>query len=740
MKNILAKLGSKKVMGAVLVMVTLVVGLGVISNFSDSEQKRANEVALSNFTENSYNNFYGSAASRADLERQISLGQDKNTARFFRGQSDGMDDDAFSSDGAYGEGLRTDEGFVYGDVDYGPGGASYGQGPQGATGIAGFEQGVPGQQGAAGVAGSGQDVQGSQAVAGFGQGSVPGIPGEAGVPGEEGIMGMSGESAIASAVGAAGAGVKGGRVDGSSDASNSKLAKGGVRGSYDPAKPMHGKGVALDENGVPYAAADASAVVSATVAGDLKGSKAIKGAKGDSKVASAAVAGDSDGAEGRVSPQGRRGKTGNGSGSTAEATGVAAGGEAGGAAADAGGAGSSKDAAAQAAAEAAAKAAAKAEKAKQKRNRMRRETQINKLANSGGGSSWSGISGGGNFGGYALPMLADGDNSRKPLPGMDKVQGNNTDIDAFRMGRGGAMGGYNVSTNGMRAGEQKRDGSMNPNNQLLYANKASLGAVGKKVSTGMKAMAEDAFIQDGSTDPGSLIEDGATIERAASKLADPAINPGAAGLKDVGGGGLGVNLEEKREELEKLQSDWKDKFWNMILRSLWLSVITAIMAIVAKALMKVATPPWVAIVGIILYILAVLLALTNIAFIWEDLFGFQGGGPADDSLIGLTRQMASDELNPVNADLKWYYKEWLSWTSGGVLGVIAVLSLFSSSSTAAAAAELTTSEAIGAGIAAFVTGLLGVAGGGGAIDDIVKQEDERDKNGEGPDDNNTEGS
>lgn len=100
LKNILAKLGSKKVAGAILVMATLLVGIGVISNFSD-DQKIANDAALSRFKDNAFNNFNNDTANRAALERQMYAQQDKNTARFLQGKNNqyGMDeDDAFSSD------------------------------------------------------------------------------------------------------------------------------------------------------------------------------------------------------------------------------------------------------------------------------------------------------------------------------------------------------------------------------------------------------------------------------------------------------------------------------------------------------------------------------------------------------------------------------------------------------------------------------------------------------------------
>ena len=151
MKNMLSKFGTKTVAGAVLVGATLMVGLGVVSNFSGDSQKAANDAALSHFGNSAYNSSVGgSSASRADLERQMSATQDGYSARFLRGKSDGTEPgDAFSSDGAYAEGVRADEGFVYGpDGAYGPNGANgaYANGdaydPFGST----YEQGVDGMR------------------------------------------------------------------------------------------------------------------------------------------------------------------------------------------------------------------------------------------------------------------------------------------------------------------------------------------------------------------------------------------------------------------------------------------------------------------------------------------------------------------------------------------------------------------------------------------------------------------
>lgn len=146
MKNIFSQFGTKKVAGVVLAGATLLVGLGVVNNFSNSSQKAANEAALSRFGDSAYNNFVsGSSASRADLERQMAATQDGYSARFLRGESEGTEpEEAFSSDGAYAEGVRGGDGTSYGSRGaYGVDGA-YVNGdayqPIGST----YEQGIDG--------------------------------------------------------------------------------------------------------------------------------------------------------------------------------------------------------------------------------------------------------------------------------------------------------------------------------------------------------------------------------------------------------------------------------------------------------------------------------------------------------------------------------------------------------------------------------------------------------------------
>ena len=135
MKNIFSQFGSKKVAGAVLAGATLMVGLGVVSNFSGGSQKAANEAALSRFGDSTYNSFYnGSSSSRADLERQMSATQGGYSARFLTGKSDGTEpSDAFSSDGAYTEGVRSGSiGYGAENGEYQPFGSTYEQSAGGA--------------------------------------------------------------------------------------------------------------------------------------------------------------------------------------------------------------------------------------------------------------------------------------------------------------------------------------------------------------------------------------------------------------------------------------------------------------------------------------------------------------------------------------------------------------------------------------------------------------------------------
>ena len=648
MKNILNTLGSKKVIGTVLVMGTLAVGLGVVSNFSGNDQKRTNDAALSNFNDNSYNNFYGNTASRADLERQLSLGQDSNTARFFRGNSTGMDeDDAFSADGAYGEGVRSDEGFVYGD-SYGPNG-SYGRGAQGAQG------------------------------------------------------------------GAAG----------SYDPSNPMATGGGVRGAYDPSgEPIYVQGTRVDDSVSPYGTSYGEGA---------QGTTDVQGANSTRNTTNLNVANGGKDQNGTYMVKGKKSVNTftkkNGSNADAEGAAGAAGaagkdGEAGTRGADAKGAKGANEAVTEAAAK-----AAKAKQARERANRMRRETQINKLADATGGSSWGNLSGA-NFSGGSMGSY--GDSGGRPLQSADGGQANGGKVDAFRFGRAGSMGGYNVANGNGSNSTGDRGKGLDALNSALYAQRASLRGSRSKVSEGAKRSAEEAFDGSGGDDGGALISDGASIQKAASQLGDPSINPSSPKSPNLGP--AVTNLAGKREKLEQLQEKWKDLYWSMILASLVLSGITAFMAIMAKVLMNSAVP-WVVVVGVILFVLAILLALVNIAYIWQNLFGFSSEADPE-SLIGLIREMHSEELAPVNEDLKWYHKEWLSWTTGGILGVVGILALFTGTSVLGEIGTIGGSVALGLsgnGLVAVITGvisaLFGIAGGGGAIEEMINKEEEKDENG-----------
>jgi len=173
MKNILAKLGNKKTAGSILVALTLMVGLGVVSNFSGSDQKAANEAALARFSQGANTGSSGSekkTASRADIESQMAAMQNAGSMNFTEGKGD---DDFF---GAYNDADDTnqnEEGFVYGayegeggadgtkmyvkNMDYDPSDPAYGGAAsgQGANSQGAYDEYGADGQGAAGKGGAG---------------------------------------------------------------------------------------------------------------------------------------------------------------------------------------------------------------------------------------------------------------------------------------------------------------------------------------------------------------------------------------------------------------------------------------------------------------------------------------------------------------------------------------------------------------------------------------------------------
>lgn len=501
MKNLLTKLGSKKVIGAVLVMVTLVVGLGVVSNFSGDDQKSANEAALSNFNDNAYNNsIYSSSASRRDLERQMSAQQDKNTARFLRGKSEGIDeDDAWSSDGAYGEGVRNGEGFVYGE---------------GANG------------------------------------------------------------------------------------------RGGVNGAYDPSDPMYAQAGGVDENGVPYG---------------------VNGVYGD---------GTQDlGVDENGVPYGVNGVRGGAAGYGA------AGGE--GSAAGEAGAKDQSSAAAK---------AAKAKRDRERANKLRRATQINKLAASSGGSSWGSMGGGAAGGGAASVGSVNTDKNTRALPSTEAINAKDINANAFKMGRGGTMGGYNTARGNGAGDNNSKDGSRTAINSMLYANNASIGAT-KKIAEGAKSLAEDAFLQDGGNDGGTLVEDGATIREAVAEL-----DRAGASHHQPSFDGIGFEDEyaAKTEKLEGLQQDLRNSYKKLILSTLGLALAICVLAALGKALFEYGEE-FQKIIGAIIMALAALLWFTSSVYVAGKY----------SSISDIIDQIKSPDLSPVNDDVSMEgMRNWAGFTFG----------------------------------------------------------------------------
>lgn len=263
MKNMLSKFGTKTVAGAVLIGATLMVGLGVVNNFSGDNQKAANDAALSRFGDSAYNNFMGgNSASRSDLERQMAATQDGYSARFLKGKSDGTEPgDAFSSDGAYAEGVRADEGFVYGpDGAYGAGAnGAYANGdaynPFGST----YEQDVEGMTEADALAYNSakgeaafQEMQAAAASAGNvagGKGGKAGKGAKGGKGGKNQVRPSTQINKLASSNGGSSFGANGGGTSGGGVGSSS-FSGGSIGGSDSNTR-------ALPQNSVEYTNSEA---------------------------------------------------------------------------------------------------------------------------------------------------------------------------------------------------------------------------------------------------------------------------------------------------------------------------------------------------------------------------------------------------------------------------------------------------------------------------------------------------
>lgn len=229
---------------------------------------------------------------------------------------------------------------------------------------------------------------------------------------------------------------------------------------------------------------------------------------------------------------------------------------------------------------------------------VRNATKINKLTSSRGGSSFGGgTSGGARGGSYGGSNSTIGgtsgsaDSTSRALPQAGPDQ---TNAEAFKFGRGGTMGGFNVGVNGGELKEGNRGGK-GANNDLVRAAYYSAKAAKGSQSEGDKVLADAAF--DGArpeevpatVDTGAYVSDvlrglGGDLDMKSPK--SDVYKPIRDDVKD---------LAEKAEELTGLQ--------NKLVNLQWITFGGALVFSIAISVLK--SIPWLA--GIVTGVAALLL-------------------------------------------------------------------------------------------------------------------------------------
>lgn len=200
------------------------------------------------------------------------------------------------------------------------------------------------------------------------------------------------------------------------------------------------------------------------------------------------------------------------------------------------------------------------------------QTQLNRLASSG--SSFRGANGGSSSGGSSSSSsggnlyASASDTASKVLP-QNNIANAQAKADAFKTGRGGTMGGMNVSVGGVSGSDNggKRGGEGDAKAQLMGANMYSTRA-GKTLQTpGAKNLAQAKQESDNAFDGGG-VTGGATID------GENVVDPGSTSL-----GGydrdLGSSIKDIQQEWETDAEKKKRLFNNILLHMAFAAVATA---------------------------------------------------------------------------------------------------------------------------------------------------------------------
>ena len=216
------------------------------------------------------------------------------------------------------------------------------------------------------------------------------------------------------------------------------------------------------------------------------------------------------------------------------------------------------------------------------------ETQLNRLASSGGSSgAFSGGSGGGSRGGSSSGSSGNlyasaKDSGSKTLPQNNIPGKDQTKASAFQHGRGGAMGGFNVAAGGGGSeGGGKRGGGGNAGAQLKMADRYSRNASKSLESAGGKNLETAAQSAENAFDGGGIIS-GSSIN------GDNVVDPGPVGLDFDPGGGVRDGLKDVEEDTTDLAKEKKRLQQYVILHMIFAAIAALSAAIAIAAIRKTA--------------------------------------------------------------------------------------------------------------------------------------------------------
>lgn len=302
-------------------------------------------------------------------------------------------------------------------------------------------------------------------------------------------------------------------------------------------------------------------------------------------------------------------------------------------------------------------------KSKQKKSAVRQgnsysamlsPTAVNKLAGSGGGSSFSGgSSGSGSSSGGGTGSSYGGSSSKSVKDGQSRTLPNNnaanTDRDkVFQLGRDGTIGGFQAGV-GAEGGESTGKGGErgNAKDQLNTAYSFSTKGAATIQAGGEKALAQGAVEAANAFDGGAKVESGAII--------------GDGPTMDIGSHNLGFNMGKSSLGLNNIQTEFesraekKERLFNSAGSHLLWALVSTIVAVIAISVILKTK-------DVYTYIAAIVLALGAMYAIW--LADYDGDGLNIFQTLSELGKLRQEDGQSNNA---WLYYSALGLMSAGVI-------------------------------------------------------------------------